>query len=348
MTTPDNGQHFATRNRAAKKNLSFFREAGRGKALVQINNVVKFHPGIIALMGEEGSGRSRVLKQFADGLKNKPGSLCMLDRAVKNESQLYAAIADGFEMDLVPGENLTTIQKAVSTFLETNTAKNKPVIIVLDNTHQCSLAVLEALIVLHAKFKTMSLILVGDSGLQKMLQRLQGGKLTVSPVLLAPLDAREAHQYMNWRLPFQISDSELANITRNCKGNIGLLEQEALKAETNHRQKNTRQFDSGVLHTVAISRGTMTALLAIIIVAGGASAAYYFYRDSTSTAREIIAKAQPFFTDWLALIPGISKTPIETIQVSTSAQTVPAFFRSNQEWVEQQVTLLMGDVSQSM
>jgi type II secretory pathway predicted ATPase ExeA len=347
MTTSDNGQHFATRTQVAKKNLTFFREAGRGKALVQLNNTVKFHPGIVLLMGEDGSGRSRVLKQFADSLKNKQGQVCILERIIKNENQLYAAIADGFAMDTMPGENLQNLQKTVFTFLETNLSNNKSIIIALDNTDQCSVAALETLIALHAKFKSMSLILIGDNGLQKMLQRLEIGKLTINPVLLAPLDEREARQYLHWRLPFQITDIELGNIINISRGNIGLLERAALKAEVNHRQKNVQQANSRLPGGIKFSRHAVITVL-VIMVMGGSGAVYYFYRDRMPDVIAVLTKAQPLIMGWLAIVPGVEPVAIETRQTTQNAEQVTAVFRSNQEWVEQQITLLTSDISQSM
>lgn len=348
MTTTDNGQHFATRTKVAKKPLSFFREAGRGKALVQINNVVKFHPGVIALMGEEGSGRSRVLKQVADSLKNKPGQICILDRALKNEEQLYAAIADGFAMDHVPGENLKAIQKTVFSFLEANTESNKPIIIALDSSQRCSLAVLEALLALRAKYKAMSLILAGDNGLQKMLQRLHGGNLAVTPVQLAPLNTREVRQYMNWRVSFQLSEAELADIVNAASGNIALLEQEALKAEHNYRQKNAQQSGAAWWGAVSFSRVSLASVLIVVVVAGGAAAIYYLPPARFEAMTEIVTKAQPLLTNWLDRIPGMGKELVATVQAPQGAQNSALTLRSNQEWTERQITFLMADANQSM
>lgn len=345
MTTVDNGQHFATRSKVAKKPLSFFREAGRGKALVQINNVVKFHPGIVALMGDEGSGRSRVLKQFAESLKNKPGAFCILDRSLKNEEQLYAAMADEFAIDRMPGENLTAIQKAVYAFLAEQAANKQPAVIALDNTQRCSLAVLEALLALRAKYKTLSLILVGDLGLQKMLQRLQGGNQALTAVQLAPFNPREIQQYLNWRLPFHVSEEELALIANTTGGNIASLEQEALKAENNYRQKSTGS-SGAAWGALSFSRSAAVNLLIAVLMVGGLAAVFYYLpRESVPALKETVGKIEPLLSEWLSAVPGINKT---TVAAPPSAPEATVTTRSNQEWTERQIAFLMAKNNQAM
>jgi len=334
MTESDNGQHFATRARAEKKSLTFFREAGRGKALVHINNLVKFNPGLILLMGEEGSGRSRVLKQFAGSLKGKPGKICILDRAIKNDSQLYEALVEGFEIDHIPGDDAKSLQKSAQAYLEANVTTNKPIIIALDDVQRCSLAMLEALIELQSKFRQMSLILVGDAGLEKMLQRLRGGKLTANAVLLSPLDAREMRQYINWRLPFQISDIELTNIINMSRGNLGLLEQEALKKEQSHQQENTRKAEGGM----KISHQAIVRLSLVVLMAGVVGTIYFLY-------------SEPFSSSHIGGVANEVKTLLHLEDDKTSAPQVnqePEIpLRSNEAWVERQMILLNQDTGNS-
>ena len=348
MTTTDNGQHFAIRSKVAKKHLSFFREAGRGKALVQINNVVKFHPGIVALMGDEGSGRSRVLKQFADSLKNKPGVIGVLDGSLKNEEQLYGAIADELAIDHIPGENLKSLQKTVYGFFGEHTDNRQPVVIALDDAQRCSLAVLEALIALRTKYKTLSLILVGDNSLQKMLQRLQGGNVTMTAVQLAPLNTREIRQYMNWRTSLHPSESELAHIAQTTMGNIALLEQEVSRLENIERQKHSRQAGTR-WEAIQWSRSATQALLLVVILAGATGAVFYFHQQQKFPVTDLVAKGQALFTDLLATVPEFGKKPMETTSPADShPQNVSVTLRSNQEWTERQLALLIGDTQQSM
>jgi len=291
-------------------------------------------------MGDEGSGRSRVLKQFADSLKGKPGKICILDRAIKNDHQLYTAIADGFGIDLVPGDDAKSIQKKVNAFLEPSMTTHKPLIIALDDVQRCSLAMLEALIELQAKLRQMSLILIGDNSLQKMLQRLQGGKTTANFVLLNALDAREIRQYMNWRLPFQISDIELNNIVNLSRGNLAFLEQEALKKEASHEQNISSRSDGGA----NFSRRLATRFLLSIIVIITITAAYFLFPEKFSQDRfgDIANKVNDFVpTGLFSHVQELPSLNSVNQPISEPVQQTPVLpVRSNEDWVERQVHFL--------
>jgi type II secretory pathway predicted ATPase ExeA len=317
MTETNNGQHFATRVRAEKKPHPFFREAGRGKGLVHISNLVKFNPGLVLLMGDEGSGRSRMLTQFAENMKDKPGKICILNRSIKNESHLYDALLDGFGIG-AGNDSLESMKKTVMAFLEAHVEADKPIVIALDDVHQCSLAMLEALIALQKSFKAMSLILIGDNTLQKMLERLLGGKMSASSVVLGPLNAREIRQYIHWRLPFTLPDLEITNVITLSRGNMALLEQEAKKREDSHQQRvnddaeNSRRVASG-------GKGAVIAVVLLMVAGLG----YYLYQH---------ARTNP-------MTPETSIQDSTTVPPAAAPETGQAM-RSSADWVEKQMEWL--------
>jgi type II secretory pathway predicted ATPase ExeA len=318
MTETNNGQHFATRVRVEKTLHAFFREAGRGKGLVHTSNLVKFNPGLVLLMGDEGSGRSRMLTQFAESMKNKPGKICVLNRSIKNESHLYEALLDGFGLG-AGNDSLESMKKTVMAFLETHVEANKPVVIALDDVHQCSLAMLEALIALQKRFKAMSLILVGDNTLQKMLERLLGSKMSASSVVLSPLNAREIRQYIHWRLPFTLSDLDMTNMITLSHGNMALLEQEAKKREVSHQQRENDQAEN----SRRVASGGKGAVIAVVLlmVAGLGYSLYQHARNNPMT-------------------PEKNSAVVPTAAAPSAALETEQTMRSSADWVEKQMEWL--------
>ncbi len=281
--SPDLGNYFAvSSSRKEETGDVFFKEAGRGKALVHIFNLCKFKPGLMMLMGDEGSGRSVILAGLKDRLKNKQGKICVIDSVVQTEIQLYEAIAKGFELDPESGDDdnpdqvADYVQKSienealakgfelddveneplvdrVQTYLENCLRRHRPVIIAVDDVQSFSLSMIDALIQLLGAFRGMNLILSGDNNLKEMLKHFHIENLTTHEIPLKPLNREEIRQFIHWRLPFNLKDDEFEDIVVTTEGNLAALEREAEKREQAHNATATTslaEYFSGFSRTM--------------------------------------------------------------------------------------------------
>lgn len=279
----------------------FFPEAGRGKTLLHIVNLARFNPGIIMLMGDEGSGRSFLLHKLTLRVNRKPGLLVTIDQVVKTKSDLYRAIAESFSLDVVKNESADALEERVLDYLPGCFVTHRPVILAVDNIQQFSLSMLEELIKLLRKYKKISLLLIGDNNLAAMLKQLDAEKAVRHEITLPPQNRGEMRQFINWRLPFAIDDREFDDIVNTTKGNFALLEREAQKKELTHQVRQSSQ-DSRIVHFIRSKKSLL--FMASLLVAITFAALFYVTHDESTPA---------------VTIPPVSAKIAEPVPVSTSA-----------------------------
>jgi DamX protein len=264
----------------AAEGVAFFPEAGRGKTLLHIVNLARFNPGIILLMGDEGSGRSFLLQKLALRVNKKPGLLAVINRVVKTKPDLYRAIAESFALDVVEGESVDALEERVLDYLPGCFVTHRPVILAVDNIQQFSLSMLEELIGLLRKYKKISLLLIGDNNLSAMLKHLDTGKAVRHEVTLQPQSRGEMRQFINWRLPFAIDDREFEDIVNTTKGNFALLEREAQKKELAHKGGQSSQEN----RVIQFARSKKWLLLSMFLLVAATSGALFYFTQTDNAA----------------------------------------------------------------
>lgn len=187
--------------------VPYFNEAARGKTLLHIINLARFNPGVIGLMGDEGSGRSRLAEKMMERVNQKQGFAAVITRSVKTRSDLHEAMKECLAIESTDGEKPDYTAQRIDDFLQVTAAQYRPVIIAIDDIQLFSLAMLEELIGMIAKHKRISLLLLGDRHLGEMIRHLDTANLSCHTASLETLSEGEVRQFLNWRQAQLYSDA---------------------------------------------------------------------------------------------------------------------------------------------
>lgn len=265
--------------------ISYFSEAGRGKTLLHIINRARFNPGVIGLMGDEGSGRSRLIEKLVERVNQKQGFAAVISRSVKTRTDLYEALKECLSIESTDDVKPDEMAKRIDDFLQVTTARHRPVIIAIDDIQQFSLSMLEELIRIVAGQKRMTLLLVGDKNLGEMLKRLDTATLSCHSVALEKLSEGEVRQFLNWRLPhIHLKDSEFQAMVANSAGNLGLLERAAAQIQS---QKGAKSKSAGVGFS---QKKSLWLLLALLALAGAGAGVFYYQQQQPVKARPVVVE----------------------------------------------------------
>jgi len=298
------------------ESLAFFPEAGRGKTWLHIVNLARFNPGMIILMGEEGSGRSFLLQRLAKRVNQKPGLMAIIDQIVKTKTDLYRAIAESFSLEHVEGESLDALEERALEFLQGSFVTRRPVILAVDNIQQFSLSMLEELIKLLRRYKKISLLLVGDNNLAAMLKHLDTEKAVRHEITMKPLNRGEMRQFINWRLSFAIDDREFDDIVNTTKGNLGLLEREVQKKESANRNQQSNK-SHGFFRRLSFSKRSGLIFSGLVVVIG--VVVFYFTKTNEQPGSPQSQQSQATITEITTRVTEPTPAPVASKPAESTA-----------------------------
>lgn len=175
------------------------------EALAHLKYAISHGEGFVELTGEVGTGKTTLCRVFLENL-NKKTEVAYIFNPNLNAIELLKAINDEFEINS-KADNIKDLIDTLNKFLLKKKAKNKNIVLLIDEAQNLSKDVLEQLRLLSnletSRQKLLQIILVGQPELAKMLSSFELRQLAQRITLschLFPLTASETKDYILHRI----------------------------------------------------------------------------------------------------------------------------------------------------
>jgi general secretion pathway protein A len=157
--------------------------------------------GMVCLLGETGVGKTTLLHALA---REREQSMCVarIQQPDLTSEELAAALAEQFRLPLQEGTTLDPWGR-LDRFVAEQSGRGRGVMVLVDQAHRCSSAVLGQLLQIAARPPAPLIILAGEEALLKLLSphERSGTTLRIMETLRIPrLNHAQVADYLNYRL----------------------------------------------------------------------------------------------------------------------------------------------------
>jgi type II secretory pathway predicted ATPase ExeA len=238
MLLPETDPVFLPRQMAGnrhKKAAFYYGYGGRNEALDEMRHCIASRPGLIILTGDQGSGKTTLLHLLVKSLNAEETDWCLIPegRPPRAEEELFQALAEGLGLEYKPVEILEDLRERVEHFLRNRLQKKRTLLILADDVKVYAPEAIAGLLRLVRQYPGLSLVMVGDQGLQDVLGHYPAESRSVQRIALRPLLAEEIVGFFQQYFDYykietgRMRDLGVGELMRKTGGNLSRLVQQA-------------------------------------------------------------------------------------------------------------------------